>query len=411
MPEDTKSTTTTAPDLTADPTLAPEPDPTPDPTPAPAPTSAADAARAELADARAKAAEWHEAADRAASSRYTERGGALDEAARDARAARTHAEEAQQQAARERQAADELAREAKQYEDEIGKTSDSTTSGDLRDIATSRAKLADAAAKRAERAEQAANESTAKADALDQRVTELTEATNDNSVPVAIGTAANRMDIAGDELQKKVELLDTADEWEADAAKFDAEGDTLSAEIYRERAGEVRAQAEAIRPEIPVLDPRILEAADSPWGPPDAGSQQQPSADGNTVGDEPVPDDQMPDDTWPENDINPDDIEIEGEPPAAEDTETEIDMGGETVPGTDGEAPAGSNSFDETDPWGTDDSADSGQVANNDPWSNEDPLGGDDFGEDTSFASEDDFAINDAPPADFQSADFSSVDF
>ena len=101
MPEDTK-TTTTPPDSLAQ------------------PQSAADAARAELADARAKAAEWHEAADRSATSRYSERGGALDEATRDARAARAHAEEAQQQAARERQAADELAREAKQYEDEIG---------------------------------------------------------------------------------------------------------------------------------------------------------------------------------------------------------------------------------------------------------------------------------------------------
>ncbi|HET9665176.1 MAG TPA: hypothetical protein VFP09_00375 [Desertimonas sp.] len=401
MPEDTK-TTTTPPDALAQ------------------PMSAADEARAELAEVRAKAAEWHEAADRSATTRYSERGGALDETTRDARAARTHSEEAQQQAARERQAADELAREAKQYEDEIAQTSDSTTVGDLRDIATSRAKLADAAAKRAERAEQAANESTAKADALDQRVTELTDATNDNSVPVAIGTAANRMDIAGDELQMKVELLDTADEWEADAAKFDAEGDTVSAEIYRERAGEVRAQAEAMRPEIPVLDPRVLEAADSPWGPPDAGSQQPPSADGsgndapsdgNTVGDEP-----MPDDTWPEdeNDINPDDIEIDGEgpaqAPAAEDTESEIDMGGDTGTSTDGEAPTGSNSFDVTDPWGTEDSGDSGQVAS-DPWSNEDPLGGDNFGEDTSFTSEDDLAFNDSQTDDFASGDFQSADF
>jgi hypothetical protein len=402
MPEDTK-TTTTPPDSLAQ------------------PQSAADAARAELADARAKAAEWYEAADRAATSRYSERGGALDEATRDARAARAHAEEAQQQAARERQAADELAREAKQYEDEIGQTSDSTTAGDLRDIATSRAKLADAAAKRAERAEQAANESTSRAEALDQRVTELTEATNDTSVPVAIGTAANRMDSAGDDLQKKVELLDTADEWEADAAKFDAEGDTVSAEIYRERAGEVRARAEAIQPEIPVLDPRVLEGADSPWGPPDAGSQQQPNADGsgndapsdgNTVGDEPMPDDTRPED---ENDINPDDIEIDGELPAetptAEDTETEIDMSGDTGTGADGEAPAGSNSFDETDPWGTEDNTDAGRVANEDPWSNEDPLGGGNFGEDTSFTSEDDLAFNDSQTDDFASGDFQSADF
>ena len=252
-------------------------------------------------------------------------------------------------------------------------------------------------------------------------MTELTEATSDISVPIAIGTAANRMDIAGDELQKKVELLDTADEWEADAAKFDAEGDTVSAEIYRERAGEVRAQAEAIRPEIPVLDPRVLEAADSPWGPPDAGSEQLPStdgsgndarSDGNTVGDEP-----MPDGTWPENenDINPDDIEIDDELPAGtpadEDTETEIDMGGDTGTGTDGEVPTGSNSFDETDPWGTDDTVDAGRVATDDPWANEDPLGGDNFGEDTSFTSEDDLAFNDSQTDDFASGDFQSADF
>jgi hypothetical protein len=244
-------------------------------------TASADAVRAELAELRDRARTWHEAADRAHATRYTERGGALDDTTRAAKAARAEANLAREQALRERETAEDAAAEAATLTAEAGKEQDPSLASDLREFAETRNQLAQAATQRAERAERAAGESTARADALDQQVTELGRAADDSSVAIAIGTAAHRLDNAADQLEKKVGLLDTADQWEADAAQYESTGDTVSAEVYRERAAELRAEADAIQPTIPKLDPRMLAAADYAWA--DAmDSQTAPSEPATT---------------------------------------------------------------------------------------------------------------------------------
>jgi hypothetical protein len=227
--------------------------------------ASADVVRAELAELRDRARTWHEAADRARATRYTERGGALDDTTRAAKAARAEANLAREQALREREAAEDAAAEASTLTTEAARERDASLATDLREFAETRNQLAQAATQRAERAERAAEESTARADALDHQVAELGRAADDSSVAMSIGSAAYRLDNAADALEKKVGLLDTAAQWEVDAARYRSTGDTLSAEVYREAAVALRAEAEAIQPTIPELDPRVLAAADQAW--------------------------------------------------------------------------------------------------------------------------------------------------
>jgi hypothetical protein len=124
--------------------------------------------RAEAASVRERAKTLHDTADRADASRYTERGGQLDDATRAAQAARQTAELARQQAQRERDAATANRREAADLLDEAG--GEGSGNNDTLDLAHTRARQAAAATERAERA---ATEAAARADELEQQLPDL----------------------------------------------------------------------------------------------------------------------------------------------------------------------------------------------------------------------------------------------
>jgi hypothetical protein len=219
----------------------------------------ADETRARAAAVRERAKTLHDAADRGDASNYVERGGQLDDATRAAQAARHTAELASQQAQRERDTATANRKEAADMLDEAGSTG--SGNDDMLDIAQTRVRQAAAATERAERAERAAAEAAAKADELEKQLPDLQMAADDSSVPMAVGTVANRLDLAADQLDEKARLLDEVARVEAEAAQFDAENDPTMAQQWRESAAYTRTQADAINPELPEVDPRILAAA------------------------------------------------------------------------------------------------------------------------------------------------------
>ena len=219
----------------------------------------ADEIRAQAASVRERAKTLHDTADRVDASRYAERGGQLDDATRAAQAARQTAELARQQAQRERDTATTNRKEAADWLDEAG--GEGFGSNDTLDLAQTRVRQAAAATERAERADRAATEAAARADELEKQLPDLQTAANDSSVPMAIGTVANRLDLAAAQLDEKARLLDEVARVEAEAVELEAEGDPTSAQQWRESAAYTRAKADAINPEIPEVDPRILAAA------------------------------------------------------------------------------------------------------------------------------------------------------
>ena len=217
----------------------------------------ADEVRAQSAAARARAKTLHDAANQADASRYAERGGQLDDATRAAEAARHTADLARQQAQRERETATANRKEAVDYMDDAG----DGAGDDMMDIARTRVQQAAAATARAERAERAAAEAAARADELEQQLPDLRMAADDSSVPKAIVTVAHKLDSAADQLDEKARLLDEVARVEAEAVQLEAEGDPTTAQQWRESAAYTRAKADAINPELPDVDPRILAAA------------------------------------------------------------------------------------------------------------------------------------------------------
>ena len=219
----------------------------------------ADEIRAQAASVRERAKSLHDTANRADASRYVERGGQLDDATRAAQVARQTAEVARQQAQRERDTATANRKEAAGLLDEAG--GEGSGNNDMLDLARTRVRQAAAATERAERAERAAAEAAARADELEQQLPDLGTVANDSSVPVAIATVANRLDLAADQLDEKARLLDEVARVEAEAVQLEADGDPTSAQHWRESAAYTRAKANAINPEISEVDPRILAAA------------------------------------------------------------------------------------------------------------------------------------------------------
>ena len=220
----------------------------------------ADEIRAQAAAVRERAKTLHDTANQADASRYAERGGQLDDATRAAQAARQTAELARQQAQRERDTATANRKEAADLLDEHGGGEDSVDTS-MMDIARTRVQQAAAATERAERAERAAAEAAARADELEQQLPDLQTVANDSSVPVAIATVAKRSTLAADQLDEKARLLDEVARVEAEAVQLEADGDPTSAQHWRESAAYTRAKADAINPELPEVDPRILAAA------------------------------------------------------------------------------------------------------------------------------------------------------
>jgi len=231
-----------------------------DPTPTTTTTSTTTSTTVTSADLRQRAAEWHAAADRAETSRYTQRGEELDEVARAAGAARHEADAALQQAQRERAAAQEFAQDARDLAEQA-----QNPQNDVRfaqQMATRRAAQARAAEQRAEALARTAETEGARATALEAHVAELREVADDQSVSLAIRGKAGEMDRAADQVAHRERLLEGAADAERDAAAAQARGETLEADVLVDRAAELRAEADAIQPEIPQLDERILRAVD-----------------------------------------------------------------------------------------------------------------------------------------------------
>ncbi len=131
----------------------------------------------------------------------------------------------------------------------------------MMDVARTRVQQAAAATQRAERAERAAADAAARADELEKQLPDLQTVANDSSVPIAIATVARGLDTAADQLDEKARLLDEVARVETEAVQLDDEGDPTSAQQWRESAAYTRAKADAINPELPEVDPRILAAA------------------------------------------------------------------------------------------------------------------------------------------------------
>jgi hypothetical protein len=251
-----------------------------------APQATAQSVHEQIDQLRQRANDLHRASDRAASVRYTERGAELDQVSRDAESARRDAETARQQA--------ENLREEAQIRVELAESlvKDAQPGSDMREARQALAHqhaMARAAEERADRLDKAADEASARADALDQRSTELSRIVSDESVANTLRDAAEKTDQAVEQLEEKARLLSLAEETERDAARLEAQGDTVSAELHRGEAAATRARADAIQPEIPEIDQRIIDAADEAWAPDTSG--QQPGGDGQ----QPVPGGPQPD--------------------------------------------------------------------------------------------------------------------
>jgi hypothetical protein len=248
------------------------------------PASAA-SLQTQIDELRQRASELDRTADRAASTRYTERGAEFDQVNRAADAARRDSETARQQAENLR----EEARNRVDLADESARrqTQPGAETREQRQMVAREHALARAAEERADRLDQSADESWTRADDLHQRALELEQAAGDESVPNHLREASDKMAAAADQLDEKVRLLANADDIDRQAAEYETQGDTLNAEIFRGEAEAVRARADVIQPEIPEVDQRILDAAERPWAP-DAqpvDGAGQPPADGQ----QPVP--------------------------------------------------------------------------------------------------------------------------
>ena len=240
-----------------------------DPTTTPTPTATAESVTVALDHFRQRAADLHAAADRAETTRYAQRGSALDDATRAAGSARQEADTARQQAQHERDQVldfDTMVRDLTELAARPGTDTRFAQQQIQRHQALSRA-----AEQRAERLEQAAEQSGARADELAEQVTQLRQAAGDETVAGALREAATKMDTAVDQYAEKVRLLGNAESLEREAAELDARGESIDAGLYREQVAEVRARADAIVPEVPEVDPRLVAAADLPGGPEDAG--------------------------------------------------------------------------------------------------------------------------------------------
>lgn len=253
-------------------------------------TATATATRATVADVQAqidelrqRASELDRSADRAASNRYTERGAEFDQVNRAAESARLDSETARQQAENLR----EEARNRITLADDTARrqTQPGAETREQRQMVAREHALARAAEERADRLDQAADESWTRYDALHKRALELEQAAGDESVPNHLREASNKMTAAADELDEKVRLLANADDIDRQAAEYEAQGDSLNAEIFRGEAEAVRARADVIQPEIPQVDQRILDAVDRPWAPEDGVPQDGAPGDGQ----QPVP--------------------------------------------------------------------------------------------------------------------------